>query len=45
MVFKDVDHDFRTMLKARNVTLKQLRGTSLFEQLEAYVAKMRAQLP
>ncbi len=44
-VFKGVDQDHRTMLKARNVTFKQLRGTTLYERLEDFMAKKRAVLP
>ncbi len=44
-VFKDIDSDIRKMLRTRNVTFKQLRSTSLFEQLESYTAVMRPLLP
>ncbi len=43
-VFKPVDEDLQVMLRARNVTLKTLRGIQLFEQLGKYVTGMEVKL-
>jgi len=44
-VFKAIDDDLRSMLRARNITFKRLRGITLYEQLSAYVRKMGQLLP
>jgi hypothetical protein len=40
--FENTDKDLQTMLKVRNKTLKELRGTWLYETLEKYVDEMEA---
>lgn len=40
--FENTDKDLQTMLKVKNKTLKELRGTWLYETLEKYANEMEA---
>ncbi|MHA1147832.1 MAG: hypothetical protein ACTSR8_06265 [Promethearchaeota archaeon] len=38
--FENTDKDLQTMLKVKNTTLKELRGTWLYETVEKYASDM-----